>query len=251
MFNWPISVQVIEMIYLLLMLLSSSNRKYQPFPLLSYFSLVVCLRCLLHHILSRIANTFRENWDFVLISLWWVQIVGYVMACRSYSFLCTLHHLIIIIVQTYLQTLNLWNVCQIYFIECVSKIEHILLVISYSIYGAVCFQFTQFPRDGWENILLCLIIIIKSEVWTIIHWLGLGLETMVCAVCLFIFLGSVDTIVDLCAVGGCHVYSVPRIYAHDFVLCFRVVRSDYNFMLDSPITLRFTSLTQELSVPVK
>ena len=49
------------------MLSSSSNRKYPPFPLLSYFSVVVCLRCLLHHILSRIAYTFRENWDFVLI----------------------------------------------------------------------------------------------------------------------------------------------------------------------------------------
>ena len=75
-----------------------------------------------------------------------------------------------------------------FFVECVSKIEHILLVIHYSIYGAVCFQFTQFPHDGWENILLCLIIIIKSEVWTSIHCLGLGHETMVCAVCLFIFL---------------------------------------------------------------
>ena len=100
------------------------------------------------------------------------------MARRSYSFVCTLHHLIIIIVQTYLQTLNL-NVCQIYFVKCVSKIEHILLVIHYSIYGAVYFQFTQFPRDGWDNILLCLIIIIKSEVLTIIHCLGLGHETVV------------------------------------------------------------------------
>ena len=69
-----------------------------------------------------------------------------------------------------------------------SKIENILLVIHYSIYGAACFQFTQFPLDGWENILLCLIIIINSEVWTIIHCLGLDHETMVCAVCLFIFL---------------------------------------------------------------
>ena len=41
-----------------------------------------------------------------LCSLWWEQIVGYVSACRSYSFVCTLHHLIII-VQTYLKTLNL------------------------------------------------------------------------------------------------------------------------------------------------
>ena len=36
--------------------------------------------------------------------------------------------------------------------------------------------------------ILCLIIIIKSEVWTITHCLGLGNETMVCAVCLSIFL---------------------------------------------------------------
>ena len=36
--------------------------------------------------------------------------------------------------------------------------------------------------------ILCLIIIIKSEVWTVTHCLGLGHETMVCAVCLSIFL---------------------------------------------------------------
>ena len=35
--------------------------------------------------------------------------------------------------------------------------------------------------------ILCLIIIIKSEVWTVIHCLGLGHETMVSAVCLSIF----------------------------------------------------------------
>ena len=36
--------------------------------------------------------------------------------------------------------------------------------------------------------ILCLSIIIKSEVWTITHCLGLGHETMVSAVCLFILL---------------------------------------------------------------
>ena len=57
----------------------------------------------------------------------------------------------------------------------------------------VCFQFTLSSCDDWENIyiyILCLIIIIKSEVWTITHCLGLGHETMVCAVCLSIFLPS-------------------------------------------------------------
>ena len=46
-----------------------------------------------------------------LCSLWWVQMVRYVLTWRSYSFIGTLHHLIIIIVQTYLKTLNLWNAC--------------------------------------------------------------------------------------------------------------------------------------------
>ena len=41
-----------------------SNRKYAPFP---YCPVVVCLRCLLHHILSLIAYTFRENREFVFI----------------------------------------------------------------------------------------------------------------------------------------------------------------------------------------
>ena len=59
------------------MSLSSSNRKYQPYPL-SYFSVVVCLRCLLHHILSLIAYTFRENRDFVFI-----MIVQFMMSANS------------------------------------------------------------------------------------------------------------------------------------------------------------------------
>ena len=36
---------------------------------ITYFSMVVCLRCLLHHILSFIAHTFRENRDFVFIAI--------------------------------------------------------------------------------------------------------------------------------------------------------------------------------------
>ena len=116
-----------------------------------------------------------------------MQIVGYVLACRSHSFVCTLHHLIITIVQTHLKTLNLQNACQIYFGECMSKAKHIFSVIHYTKYGAACFQLTHFPYDDREYVR-CLITIIKSEVWTIIHCLGLGHGTMVCAVCLSIFL---------------------------------------------------------------
>ena len=148
------------------MLLSSSNRKYPPFPLLSYFSVVVCLRCLLHHMLSLIAYAFRENREIVsllLCSLWWVQIFGSVLACRSYSFVCTVHHLIIIIVQTYLKALNLLNACQIYFVECVSKIKHIISVIHYAICGAVFFQFTHFSCDDWENIYIYFVSLSSSS----------------------------------------------------------------------------------------
>ena len=38
--------------------------------------------------------------------LWCAQIVEYIMARWSYSFVCTSHYLIIIIMQTYLKLLN-------------------------------------------------------------------------------------------------------------------------------------------------
>ena len=56
------------------------------------FSVAVCLRCVLHHILLLITYTFRETgilFSLLLCSLWWVQIFGYVLACRSCSFVCT------------------------------------------------------------------------------------------------------------------------------------------------------------------
>ena len=39
-----------------------------------------------------------------------------------------------------------------YILSSVSKIKHILSVIHYTICGAVCFQFTHFSCDDWENI---------------------------------------------------------------------------------------------------
>ena len=36
-------------------------------PIVIIFSVVVCLRCLLHHILSLLSYTFRENREFVFI----------------------------------------------------------------------------------------------------------------------------------------------------------------------------------------
>ena len=191
-FNWHFSVQVIENINLKLMLLSSSKQKYQPFPLLSYFFPWSCVWDVCYITFCHVSHIHPGKTGMLCSSLlcssWWVQIFGYVMACRSYSFF--VHYTVSLssLWKRICRYLNFWKVCQMYFVECVSKMAHILLVIHYSIYWAVCFQFAQFLRDGWENILLCLIIIIKLEVWTIIHCLGLGHEAMVCAVCLFIFL---------------------------------------------------------------
>ena len=56
-------------------------------------------------------------------------------------------------------------------------------------YMGLCVFSLPIPLVMIERIYrLCLIIIIKSEVWTITHCLWLGHETMVCAVCLSIFL---------------------------------------------------------------
>ena len=104
------------------MLLSSSNWKYPPFPLLSYFSVVVCLRCLLHHILSLIAYTFRENQEFVFIII--VQFMmnanirirfGFqiVLVCL-YCILSHYHHCV-----NLSEGIELIKCLQIYFVECV------------------------------------------------------------------------------------------------------------------------------------
>ena len=61
-----------------------------------------------------------------------------------------------------------------YLLSSVSKIRHIISVIHYTIRRAVCFQFTHFPMMTERIYILCLIIIIKSEVWTITHCLGFG-----------------------------------------------------------------------------
>ena len=50
-----------------IILSSSSNRKYQPLPLLS-FSVAVCLRWLNHHILSVVSHIPRGSWGFVSIT---------------------------------------------------------------------------------------------------------------------------------------------------------------------------------------
>ena len=153
--------------------------------------MVLCLRCLLHHILLLIVYTFRENREFVFIS-----IVQFMMSANSrihfgvqIVFVCLYitpshyHHC-----ANFIRRHWTYKMPVRYNLSSMWVRLSIFSVIHYTICGAVCFQFTHFLYDDWENIyILCLIIIIKSEVRTTTHCLGLSHETMVCAVGLSIF----------------------------------------------------------------
>ena len=139
--------------------------------------------CRLLHIRS---GKTRNLVSSLLCSLWWVQIFGYVLACRSYSFVCTVHHLIIIIVQTYL--ISQISLRYIYVVEYVSKIKHIFFPVSIIQYVGLYIFSLLISRVMIERIyILCLIIIIKSEVWIITHCLGLGHETLGYRVYVFLY----------------------------------------------------------------
>ena len=170
------------------MLLSSSNRKYPPFPLFSYVSVVVRLRCLLHHIQSLIVYSFRENRQYVFIS-----IVQFMMSANSrirfglhIVFVCLYitpyhyHHCanVIWIHWTYKMPVR-YNLSSVWVrLSILSQ----LFIVQYV--GLCVFSLPISSRMIERICILCLIIIIKSEVWTITHCLDFGHETMVCAVCL-------------------------------------------------------------------
>ena len=141
------------------MVLSSSNRKYQPHLLLSFLPLWLCawdvcyiVSCHLSHIHSGKTGIL---FYLLLRSLWWGQKVGYFWLAdriRLYSF----------------------------------DLAYSFSYPLYNIWGCV-FSVYPFPLWWFREYILCLIIISRSEVWTSIHCLGLGHGTMVCAVCLYKF----------------------------------------------------------------
>ena len=127
------------------------------FPIFIIFSVVVYLRCLLHHILSLIAYTFRENREFVFII-----IVKFMM---SANIRFGLQIVLVCLSNTSSHYHHCANLSEgIELIKCLSdifcrvcKIKHILSVIHYAICGVVWFQFTHFPCDDWENIYFVLL----------------------------------------------------------------------------------------------
>ena len=71
---------------------------------------------------------------------------------------------------------------------CPAKIKSFLSIIFHEMYGTVFIHLTPVSYDDCENMCVpYFITIIKSEVWPICHFCGLGYETiLVCAVCLSI-----------------------------------------------------------------
>ena len=124
------------------------------FPWLCVWDGCTNIFCHLLHIYPGNTGTL---FPLLMFSLWYLQTIGYIMTCRPCSFVCRLHHLIIIIMQTYLKALNYYNACQVYAAECVSKIKTILSIIFYSIYGAMFLQLTQFSCDDRENVFFILL----------------------------------------------------------------------------------------------
>ena len=109
------------------------------------------------------------------------------MAWMSYSLVCTLHYLIIV-VRMYLKVLNVWQcVSGIYCRVCMSTFKSILSLILYAIYQLCLFQPTYllYWFQGY------LYIIIKSRKWMINDCLGLGHGIRICAICLVMFLQSI------------------------------------------------------------
>ena len=146
---------------------------------------------ILHHILSLIVYTFQENQEFVFIS-----IVQFMMSANSQIcfglqivFICLYitpsdyHHCANFIWRhwTYKMPVR-------YSLSSVWVRLSIFSQLSIIQYMGLCAFSLPISFVMIERIyILCLIIIIKSEVWTIFHCLVLGHETMVCAVCLSIF----------------------------------------------------------------
>ena len=147
------------------MLLSSSTWKYPPFPLLSFIR-----GCVSEIIVASYSVTYciyipkKREFGFIII-------LQFMMSANSrmrfgltivFIYLCTTpshcHHC-----ANLSEDIELIKCLSIYFFECVSKIRHILSVIHCTIRGYVCFQFTHFPCDDWENIYLYFVLLSSSN----------------------------------------------------------------------------------------
>ena len=163
---------------------------YHIFPWLCAWDVCYIIFCHLLHIRSGKTGNLIS---LLLCSLWWVQIFGYVLACRSYSFVYSTpshyHHCAKFIWRHWTYEMPVRYISSSVWVRL--SIFSPLSIIQYV--GQYVFSLPISLVMIEIIYILCLNIIIKSEVWTITHCLGLGHETMVSAVCLSIFLSKCAT----------------------------------------------------------
>ena len=148
----------------------------------------MCLRCLLHHILLLIAYTFRENREIVFIII--VQFI--ISANKRIRFVLKIVYVCLYITPPHYH--HCANISEdIELVKCLSDIfcrvceQDRAYSLHYTIRGAVCFQFTHFPCDDWDNIYSLSYYHHQIGIMHNCPFLELGNETMVCAVCLSVF----------------------------------------------------------------
>ena len=113
------------------------------------------LFCHLLHIHSRKTGIL---FSLLLRSLWWVKNSGIRFGLQI-TFVFVHYTISLSCCANVSEDIELKKcMSDIFCVECVSKIEHILSVIHYIIYGTVCFQFTHSPCDEWENICIHIYI---------------------------------------------------------------------------------------------
>ena len=109
---------------------------------------------------------------------------------------------LLIVLVLFVQYISLSSLCKLIwrhwtYIKCLSDkfcrvcewdLAYSLSYPLYNMWGCVFVTLPIYLVMIERIYILCRIIIIKLEIWTITHCLGLGHETMVCAVCLSMFL---------------------------------------------------------------
>ena len=147
--------------------------------------------CHLLHIYLGNTGTLFPLFVFSLLmfSLWYLQTIGCIIACRSCSFVLQItpshyHHNTDIWRHWTNKILVRYICCRV----CVYDWDYSRNYLSFNIWGCVSSAYPIRLSWLWECVLY-FIVMIKPEVWIINHCLGLGHETMVCAVCLIMFLG--------------------------------------------------------------
>ena len=177
------------------MLLSSSNRKYPPFPLFSYFF----RGCVPEMFVASYSVTYcicipgKREFVFVSIVQFMMSANNQIRFGLQIAFVCLYitpshyHHCANFIWRhwTYKMPVR-YDLSSVWVRLSIFSQLSIIQFVGLCVFS-LPMNFVMIERIY----ILCLIIIIKSEEWTITHCLGLGHEPMVCAVCLSIFLSHI------------------------------------------------------------